>query len=545
MASVVPWQQYSGFEVEALVSALLVRIVPGAQRIDGSGGDDGVDVRAPVDGGDRVYQIKGFSNRLTASQKRQISRSLATAVERQPRMVQWTLVLPLDLTPAEERWFTETLASTSTVPIDWMGRTDIEQALSAHRDLLRAFAPGSTERRALDLVGEYKLEQAAMERGMADGIERLIGLKRQMDLTDPDWAFDVKVAGSNVSVDVRPKDAGSAERSPIRLTVGISANDETVNREVEQFMRYGRPARIPSESIIALEAKLPGNLAEVLQQNGNPSVSFVKSDEEKAWRLSQRAEIVRDGRVIGILPIDWDDRSSGPLGGTWVSGRDRSGFLEVVMTQEPNRQGGIQVRAPASKDALPEEVVPVLRFLSLIKTGDRLRLTAPGLDPVECRVTGDPVSDVGRFEAQIAIAEALARIQLAAGVRFALPEKWSAKDGELIYFWDQLLSNGRVQWYWPGYGVTLPAGMVKELLRKFALPRLTMNGISSQDPVIQLLGHDFPIQGQVRMEIANMVIPNPRTLSADIRDLDPLTVIPVPLVQDDRTLTMFYLDREI
>jgi hypothetical protein len=47
---------------------------------------------------------------------------------------------------------------------------------------------------------------------------------------------------------------------------------------------------------------------------------------------------------------------------------------------------------------------------------------------------------VGTFDAEIAVAEALARIQSAAGIRFPLPESWSAKDGELIYFWDQILS---------------------------------------------------------------------------------------------------------
>jgi hypothetical protein len=545
MASfVVPWDEYSGSDVETLVGALLVRIVAGAQRVDGSGGDDGVDVRAPVDGGERIYQIKGFHRRLTASQKRQISDSLATAVERQPRMVQWILALPLDLTPAEERWFTTTLASTTRVSIAWMGRTDIEQALSSNRDLLRAFAPGSIELRALDMLGTYHAEQAAMPNGAIDGIERLIGLKSLMDQTDPDWAFDVKVADKNVSVELRPKDQESARRRPLRMTLGVSATDEAANRQIAQFMHYGRPAQIPSESIVTFEADLPGNLGDLIQRTGNPAFSLMKSDEEKSWRLFQRAEAVRDARVIDTLPIEWDDRSTGPLGGSWVSGRDRSGFLEVIMTYEPDLKGGIQLRAPASDNVLPEEVIPVLRFLSLIKVGDHLRLVAPGLDPVECRVTGDPVGEAGTLEAQIAMAEELARIQSAAGVRFPVPAEWNAKDRELIYFWDQLLTHGQVQWYWPGYEVNLPVGTVRELLRKFTLPRLTMNAISNQNPVIQLLGHEYPIRGQVRTEVTNMIIPNPRTLRAGIRHLDPLTVVPVPLAQDDRTLTMFYLARD-
>jgi hypothetical protein len=544
-AVVVPWHEYSGSEVENLLAALLVRTVPGAQRIDGSGGDDGVDVRGPLDGGDRIYQIKGFHGRLTASQKRQITHSLATAVERQPRMARWTLVLPLDLSPAEERWFSGALASKAGVRIDWIGRTNIEQALSANRDLLRAFAPGSTERRAMDLLGEYHAEKAAMARGLADGIERLIGLKNQIDLTDPDWKFDIKIGGEGVNVEVRPKDSGSASRSPIRVALGVSTNDEAVTHQVEQFMHYGRPVQIPSESILAFEAGLPGNLAEVIRQGGVPAVSIVKSDEEKAWRLSQRAEIVREGRVIGTLPIEWDDHSSGPLGGTWVSGRDRSGFLEVTLTADASLQGGIQVRAPARNDVLPEDAVPVLRFLGLIRAGDRLRLVASGLDPVECRVTGNPIDrDEAESEARIVIAEALARIQSAAGARFPLPMSWDSKDWELIYFWDQILANEKVQWYWPGYAVNMPAGAVRKLLRNYALPRVSMNAASSQDPVIQLVGHEFSIPGKLRSEITNMIIPNPRIISREIQDINPLTLVPVPFVQDDRTLSMFYLERD-
>lgn len=542
--SVVPWHEYSGRDAEDLIAALLVRTVPGAQRIDGSGGDDGVDVRSPLGEGYRIYQIKGFHGRLTASQKRQISRSLASADKLQPKMVRWTLVLPVDLSPAEDRWFSESLGRQTGVPVDWIGRTQIEEALSNNRDLLRAFAPGSTERRAMDLLGEYNAEAAAMTGGMVDAIDRLARLKSQIDLTDPGWAFDFKVAGRDIGVELRPKDIESALRKPISMSLEYSANDAAVARQVHQFMRYGRPVQIPSENIVSFKADLPGNLAEVLQQNGRPpTVSLAKSDEEKAWRLTQRVEAVRDGRVIGTLPVEWNDRSTGPLGGTWLSGRDRSGFLELTMTSEPDRKGGIQVRAPASDDVLPEDAVPVLRFLNLLRNGDRLRMIAPGYPPLELRIAGDPASDVGTFEDQIAIAEALARIQSAAGVRFPLPKSWEAKDGEMIYFWDQILSVGLVQWYWPGYSVNLPTETVAKLLRDAALPRVSMTGRSDKDPIIQLLKQDIQLQGQMRCEITDMLVANPRTLRKHVKDLSPRTIVPVPLSQDARTVCMFYLDR--
>lgn len=160
MPNPVPWSDYSADQVEHLLAALLIRMMPTAQRIDGSGGDGGVDVQVPVNGGWHIYEIKRFAGRLTRAQQRQIEKSLQTAVRNQAHMVAWTLVVPVDFTPAEMRWFTSDLQHLSPVPIKWMGRTAIETHLSEHRDLLRTFAPGSVEARALDLTAETLSRQA-------------------------------------------------------------------------------------------------------------------------------------------------------------------------------------------------------------------------------------------------------------------------------------------------------------------------------------------------------------------------------------------------
>jgi len=184
-----------------------------------------------------------------------------------PGMVRWTLVLPLDLSPAEERWFSGQLASQTEVPISWIGRTQLEAELSRHRDLLRAFAPGSTERRAMDLLASYHAERAGLAQGMADGIPRLVSLKEQLDVIDPDWAFDVQIAESNVDVRLRPKDADAPRRRPIGVAFAIdSANDTAVAEAVEKFLKYGRPVAIPGENILAYAVDLPGNLNQVVAE---------------------------------------------------------------------------------------------------------------------------------------------------------------------------------------------------------------------------------------------------------------------------------------
>jgi len=151
----IPWGRYSTDQVEDLVSALLLREYPGAERMDGAGGDDGIDVLVPVSGGIHVFEIKSYRERLKPVQKRAIEKSARTAAEKNLDMVVWTLVLPLDHTPAERRWMNRDLASVAGVPVDWMGRTRLEAGLARHPDLVRYYAPGSVEHVAFDLLAEH------------------------------------------------------------------------------------------------------------------------------------------------------------------------------------------------------------------------------------------------------------------------------------------------------------------------------------------------------------------------------------------------------
>jgi hypothetical protein len=548
MSGMVPWGECAPSQVEALVSAWLTRVVPGAQRVEGAGGDDGADVRAPVDGGIHVFEIKSFSKRLTAGNKNQISRSLATAIQRQPDMVCWTLVLPLDLTPAEIRWFNQTLAASVAVPIDYIGRTALEAGLSAHRDLLRAFAPGSVERRAMDLLGDYHAEQAAMTRGMVDGVERVQRLRDQFDLTDPDYAFDIAdVRPGRTTINIRPKDPHAAGRRPLGGLLAFLVDEGSpVQKAVDNFMRYGRPVTIPSDNVAGVDLDLPGGLGDLIPPGARPQVSIGQAGGDPGWRQPGRLAAVRGGRVLATLPIEWDDSTRGPLGGAWLSGRDRSGFLEIGLRVDADLRGGMSMRAPASDDVLPSEVLPVLRFLQVLTQADHIRLEAPGHPTVETRVTGDMVGGPEVPDGGLAIAEALARIQEATGVTFPLPRQWSRKDAEQVYFCNEILRTGSVTWYWPGASVNAPAGSVARLLALGPLPRLSVSGTSGPEgATVQLFGYDVPLPGVMRMEVTDVVVADIPTLAALISHLPPWAPVAMSLVADDLTACTFVLDEPV
>jgi tetratricopeptide (TPR) repeat protein len=150
----IPWHDLCAADVEDLIATLLVRTVDGAVPSDGPGGDSGVDVVAQGPAGDHVFAIKGFGRRLTTAQKRQVLESLGTAVKRQPNMVAWTLVLPLDLSPVEQSWLREVASAVTTVEVNWMGRTALEAAFAERPDLASASLPRSSERRVLEPLVE-------------------------------------------------------------------------------------------------------------------------------------------------------------------------------------------------------------------------------------------------------------------------------------------------------------------------------------------------------------------------------------------------------
>jgi hypothetical protein len=77
-------------------------------RVDGSGGDGGVEFYLTLPNGDEVgWQSKFFwpDGRLTPGRKKQIKESLQRACIEHPRLVAWMLMTPSNLTKAEQAWF--------------------------------------------------------------------------------------------------------------------------------------------------------------------------------------------------------------------------------------------------------------------------------------------------------------------------------------------------------------------------------------------------------------------------------------------------------
>lgn len=121
---------------EELIAQLLSAEMS-AERVDGKGGDAGIDCFIRGAGNTLIiFQAKYFLNRLTTGQKRQILQSLETAC-RNHRVSRWILCVPINPTPSERAWF-ESLMQDGPV-LEWWGDTKIRTLLARHPEIAKPF----------------------------------------------------------------------------------------------------------------------------------------------------------------------------------------------------------------------------------------------------------------------------------------------------------------------------------------------------------------------------------------------------------------------
>jgi hypothetical protein len=151
-----------------MISVLLSRELQ-THRVDGSGGDGGRDCYFSDEDGTDAYELKSFTGRMTKSRRRQVKRSLIRAIEQAPRT--WTLVVPIDFTPAEQQWF-DSLQTDVSARLDWKGKTWLEEKVAQYPDIARYFSGTAAE--VVRLLTEVAHEDAHPDDARALG-ERFSG----------------------------------------------------------------------------------------------------------------------------------------------------------------------------------------------------------------------------------------------------------------------------------------------------------------------------------------------------------------------------------
>lgn len=531
------WGGLGTREVEKAIAALLTRVRPGAYAVDGAGGDDGADVVYPAQGGSHVVQIKSFASRLSPSQKRQIRKSLIRARDARPDMVAWTLALPLDPSPSEERWFNVDLAGLVEVPVFWMGLTQIEAEFAAHPHIAREFWPGSAERRALEMLGTYNQEQAALKGGVSDAMERGQKLRELLGLIDPDFEFDLELREGETIVGLRPRDVGSLDRNPIRGTVSFSAPPGSPGfASVADFLTYGVSLDLPAESAHATLHGLPGGIDRILKESVQTRVriSQVKGEPTRG-RLVALGSGTVDRLAVNVLEV-----SAGIGGGARLVLADDAGVLRIEMWIHPDSTGDTSITL-STAGASPEDALVAASFSIALLDSSSARLEISGKPSLQIRIRGGDPDARASIDGLLGYVKAWSRLQDACGASIVLPEGVADGDAVLLEFLDELIRNGRVSYPWPGGQFMMPADVVEGIVDRF-LPRVSGTSNIGGPLTFTVAGRELTLPGTMSMHLSQALVTNARALAEALPGARLANIaLPVEVVADGLTECVFLL----
>jgi serine/threonine protein kinase len=116
-----------------VITVLLSWDHPTIRHVDSNGPDRGRDAEFSDENGLHVFEAKSFSGPMNSSRKRQVERTLASAAKT-ARLASWTLVTPIEPTPADLEWF-HRLSAQYPFALRWLGLSWIEDRLAQHPEI--------------------------------------------------------------------------------------------------------------------------------------------------------------------------------------------------------------------------------------------------------------------------------------------------------------------------------------------------------------------------------------------------------------------------
>lgn len=494
---------------EDMVSVLLSRLHLESERIDGSGGDGGRDVQIRTPERLDLFQLKSFVGRVSArspNRRRQIEESLRTAARLRPDS--WTLVVPIDHTAAELKWF-DGLRQKYDFPLAWHGRTWLDNQMAAFPDIQRYYVDGIRDE-VVELLRQLKGEQSALEGGANDAIARLDGLRTRLNELDPQYRFELisgpaemamtafpqgvmysQRQGENgpVTIVVIPKYRNALRDRPVMVKAELRFPETAVGQEAadefRSFLNFGDPATVSAEHVQEIDVDAPAGLGGTIAR-GSLRVGPVPADT--GFMLDARLRVLNEaGSQLASLPIRFDSGHRGQLG-TVITGHDVTGVLHSsIRFDEATRQAKITVSVRPVSGLMPASLLPPLRLAHALRSPNTATVTI---------ATGDlfdpaPLPDLKLVPSEyLELAEQLARLQLETNTPFPIPDDIDPEDVGMLRRLIRLLD---------GEPLTLRPGSIDFTLRPGTQPpwrtdKDNQGFIALESEVSQpLMGEDVPL----------------------------------------------------
>jgi len=483
----VDFDRLSPGQYEDMVSVLLSRVLQ-AHRVDGSGGDGGRDCYFTDSRGTDAYEMKSFTGRMTRGRRQQVKRSLDRAMEKSPRT--WTLIVPIDPTPAEQEWF-NSLRECAPATLEWRGKTWLEEQLAGHPDIPWYFAGAADEvmRLLTDIAREEALPADAA--GLA---ARFIGAVSRLNEIDPYYLFEYTVTDGGSTVTARPRYPDAPRDRPIQVSTKLRFDESPASREVQaaldEFMVFGTRVNVPAANVDEVIVNAPGGLGGDFSRGELILDGSFQPGPQTATDILLR--IPPHPPVRHVLRLHITSRSMGPAGGLRLVAQDSAGLLNLDFRMNRAR-GGYQAALAYRfiPGVLPQDAVPVLRFGAALGAGERMAFT--DLSGIVFG-TGSGAFSPGDFpEDYIRCAEKLAEVQQLAGAFFPLPPSFTAEDQYRMDYAQVLLHGGEAHVTWDGAVNQCRADTVRFLLEQSEETGEVFTFVHRTQEILQVAGGQIPL----------------------------------------------------
>ena len=455
----IPWNEFEPQVYEDMVSVLLSRLHPSAQRIDGKGGDGGRDVQIARDHEDQVtdvFELKSFTGRMTSSRRKQVARSLKRASALGPG--RWSLVVPIDPTPAEESWFRR-LGGRYSFVTTWLGRTWLDEKMSTFPDIQRYYLEGAKDE-VYRLLRELREEQARVT-DVRDAVGRLRTLRARLNEIDPHYGYELStgaaaadgrptnvalsVSFDDMRLDVYPKYSGAAKDRPISINVKavFGPGDEVV----QDAINYGLEATIPSRMINSVTVDAPAGLGGSFTGG---EIVLLPTNRGFDEPVTVALNLMDGDRLLASCPLHLTEQTRG-IRGSVVTGADSTGWLQASLKMDVVAEE-LEVKFwLIPKPAMPAAIVPLFRWLGACRPPHHIAIRWPGGSEIRGEMRTSHLIDesLGR------LVEALAFLQDRSGIHWEMPASLTLKEEREIVAAAALLKGESIPLTWKSVNLSL------------------------------------------------------------------------------------------
>ena len=526
----IPWEDLGRQKFEDMVSVLLSRLHSDSQRIDGKGGDGGRDVQIVCPGDGSVidaFELKSFTGRMGDVQRPQVKRSLNRVASLRPS--RWTLVVPIDPTPGELEWFCQ-LGKGYSFPLEWRGKTWLDEKMAAHPDIRRYFLEDANAE-VVQLLLKLNQEQAIVT-DANDVMDRLRVLHERLNEIDPyyryelatvtgtanNWPSDVvfSVRKGDVRVDAYAKYRGAVQDRPVSIRAMVSVGPEDLS--ILEQLGYGLETTIPHRMISSVTVDLPSRLDEDFS-GGEFNIFPVDTELDDPIILSLR--VMAEDAVVASYPVQLKERTSG-LRGSVFTGTDSTGWLTMRLTVDVVNEDVEAEFRVNPQSAIPTALVLLFQWLDAFQPARHLNIRWPEGFEIN--------SAIGRpFWAEaspVRLVEALAYLQERTGFYWEMPLSYTDEEASEIVTIAAMMKGEIIDFRWNALNLNLDqlCPVVKDLSN--GLPRPFM---LEQEIFLQQEGGKVPI-GRMRSILESARPADPETFRQNLtaNRIFPLAVRLVP-----------------